>query len=143
MVSYNPSDPDGPDGLEEARQSILGGMVMEVGPDHSKPRTDMNLPEFYIALYPPPGSVSAQALRVLEHARGALQKFLEKNQGYGSTAYNLGARGQYADINRKMGKLKHTLWDGNDPVGEDMIEMLQDLVGHCLLTIDFIEQENK
>lgn len=67
--------------------------------------------------------------------------FRRKNRGYGNTAYNLGARGQYADINRKMGKLKHQLWDGKvneDDEGESMEEMLMDLMGHCALTIDFL-----
>jgi hypothetical protein len=83
---------------------------------------------------------SPQAIRVVEHIHQAVRVFLEKNKGYGNTAYELGARGQYADMNRKFGKLKHTLWDGNDSVGESEEEMLQDLIGHCGLTIDYIQE---
>lgn len=90
-----------------------------------------------------PEDASAQAVRVTRIAMEALQVFLEKNRGYGNTAYVLGARGQYADMNRKMGKLKHTLWDGNEPVGEDIETMLMDMVGHTLLTIDFLREDQK
>ena len=86
---------------------------------------------------------SPQGRRVIDIAAEALELFLEKNKGYGNTAYALGARGQYADMNRKMGKLKHTLWDGNEPVGEDIETMLMDMVGHTLLTIDFLRREGK
>ena len=86
---------------------------------------------------------SPQAIRVVKITMEALELFLEKNKGYGNTAYVLGARGQYADMNRKMGKLKHTLWDGNEPVGESIETMLMDMVGHTLLTIDFLREEGK
>lgn len=85
--------------------------------------------------------MSPQAERVTKAILEALLLFLKKNPGYGDTAYVLGARGQYADMNRKMGKLKHTLWDGHEAVGESVVEMLQDLIGHAGLTIDFIQQE--
>lgn len=88
-------------------------------------------------------SMSEQAVRSMEHARKALTLFLERNRGYGDTGYVLGAKGQYADMNRKMGKLKHTLWDGHEAVGETEEEMLMDLIGHCLLTIDYIKEGNK
>jgi hypothetical protein len=84
---------------------------------------------------------SEQAKRaggIMDEAR---MLFEDKNRGYGDTAYLLGARGQFADMWRKMGKLKHTLWDGNEPVGEDIEEMLMDLIGHCALTIDFIRED--
>lgn len=87
--------------------------------------------------------LSPQAVRVTRIIIAALEKFWQKNDGYGDTAYALGARGQYADMNRKMGKLKHTLWDGSPAVGESMVEMLQDLIGHAGLTIDFLERDEK
>lgn len=70
----------------------------------------------------------------------ALALFLEKNRGYGTTSEHLGARGQYADMHRKMGKLKHTLWDGNPAVGESVEEMCMDLIGHAALTINFLRE---
>lgn len=112
--------------------AIQGGMVVESFPQENRVVIDLGHHQ----------EISAQAERVLDEAREALLVFLEKNKGYGSTAYVLGARGQYADMNRKFGKLKHTLWDGNEAVGEGVIEMLQDLAGHVLLTIDFIKEGN-
>lgn len=85
--------------------------------------------------------LSMQASRCLDIAGQALTLFIDRNRGYGNTAYNLGAKGQFADMNRKMGKLHHTLWDGNEPVGESIEEMLFDMIGHCLLTIDFLRSE--
>lgn len=85
--------------------------------------------------------ISEQGRAVAGIIINALIKFLEKNNGYGNTGYVLGAKGQYADMNRKMGKLKHTLWDGNEAVGESIEEMLQDLIGHAGLTIDYIKKE--
>lgn len=86
-------------------------------------------------------NMSDQAARVARIIIDALILFAEKNQGYGNTAYNLGARGQYADMNRKFGKLKHILWDGNPAVGESIEEICKDFIGHCGLTIDFVNQE--
>lgn len=86
-----------------------------------------------------PHGMSDQARRICyDIMPAALSLFVSKNRGYGNTAYNLGARGQYADMNRKFGKLKHTLWDGNEAIGEDVVEMLEDLFGHVLLTIDYV-----
>lgn len=85
--------------------------------------------------------VSEQAERIVEIGEEALDLFIRRNRGYGPTSEHLGARGQYADMWRKMGKLKHTLWDGNPTVGEDIEMMLMDLVGHSLLTIDFLRRE--
>lgn len=87
--------------------------------------------------------MSQQAERVVEIVLEALALFLEKNRGYGNTSEHLGARGQYADMHRKMGKLKHTLWEGNPAVGESVEEMCMDLIGHAALTINFLRGEDR
>jgi hypothetical protein len=72
-----------------------------------------------------------------------LQHFYLKHQEYGEEgAYMLGARGQYADINRKIIKLKRSLWDGYavPPGGESMQTVVSDLIGHCLLTLNFLDR---
>lgn len=66
-------------------------------------------------------------------------QFVEKSNDYGDTANDLGAAGQYADMNRKMGKLKRALWDGETLTGEQPREILMDLIGHCFLTIYYID----
>lgn len=53
----------------------------------------------------------------------------------------LGPRGQFADIWRKIWKLKKALWDGATLEGEQPREILLDLIGHCFLTIDMLDRE--
>ncbi len=71
--------------------------------------------------------------------------YRDKAAGYGDTGNALGARGQYADMNRKFGKLKHLLWDGNEvpESSEGIEEILLDLMGHAALTIDYLRNEEK
>ena len=74
-----------------------------------------------------------------------LRLWIRRNVEYGDEAKELGAKGQYADINRKVRKLKRLLWDDNVPawaVSEDKEQVLMDLVGHCLLTIDLLRKDN-
>jgi hypothetical protein len=53
----------------------------------------------------------------------------------------LGARGQYAELWRKMAKLKKALWDGEALVGEQPREILLDFIGHCFLAIDMLDRQ--
>jgi hypothetical protein len=71
---------------------------------------------------------------------------LEKARDYdaGST-YNhrvLGLPGQFADIWRKVAKLKKGMWEGQDLAGEPLRVVLQDMIGHCLLAIELIDSGN-
>jgi hypothetical protein len=70
----------------------------------------------------------------------AVARFAEKSLDYGDNAANLGIKGQFSDINRKFGKLKRALWDGQELVGEQPDEILQDMIAHCLLALDMLEQ---
>lgn len=70
-----------------------------------------------------------------------LDRFVRKNADYGGTAHFLGAKGQFADINPKFWKLKRALWDGEKLVGESIEEILDDLIGHCLLALYFLDGE--
>lgn len=54
------------------------------------------------------------------------------------TADHLGAAGQYAEIWRKIPKLKRAMWDGDPLAGETVQEVLMDLIGHCLLALDYL-----
>lgn len=71
-----------------------------------------------------------------------INRFMEKQKDYGDAADDLGAPGQYAELHRKMGKLKRALWDGEPLVGEPAEEVLQDLIGHCFLAIRHLRQNN-
>jgi hypothetical protein len=49
-------------------------------------------------------------------------------------------KGQFADIWRKIGKLKTALWDGRPDqlVSEDVDEVIRDLIGHCFITLNLL-----
>lgn len=69
--------------------------------------------------------------------------FLQKNAGYGGMHGELGLRAQYVDIHRKAGKVRRALWEDEDIGPESVREVLMDLIGHCFLTIDLIDKEEK
>ena len=54
----------------------------------------------------------------------------------------LGVQGQYADIWRKIWKLKKALWDGESLVHEGPREILLDLIGHCFLALDMLDRQS-
>lgn len=91
-----------------------------------------------------------KVMRVCDIMDEALTLYKRKAAGYtgvdGDTANHLGAKGQFADINRKFWRLKAMLWDEVVPMypdagaGETVEEILMDLIGHAALTIDFLRE---
>lgn len=68
--------------------------------------------------------------------------FARKNADYGShddSAGVLGIPGQYADIWRKMSKLKRAMWDGEELEFEKTEEVISDLIGHLFLTLHMMQ----
>jgi hypothetical protein len=53
----------------------------------------------------------------------------------------LGVKGQFAEIWRKIWKLKKGMWDGEQLVNEGVREILMDLIGHCFLAIDMLDRQ--
>lgn len=77
-----------------------------------------------------------------------LKGFERKSRDYNSTDgwephTVLGVRGQFADIWRKVGKLKKSLWDGDQLEGEQPLEIIDDLISHLFLTRDMLLQEER
>ena len=74
-----------------------------------------------------------------------VDQFLLKAEDYNDNQNEnhrvLGVKGQFADIWRKIGKLKKALWHDEPLVGEQPREILMDLVAHCLLTIELMDRE--
>jgi hypothetical protein len=66
--------------------------------------------------------------------------FAKKNAEYGENAFELGVRGQFSDIWRKIGKLRTALWDQDYSklTSESVEEVIRDLIGHLLLTLDLL-----
>ncbi len=84
-----------------------------------------------------------------EHLPDMLDLFIKKNAEYGSGEQSsgtyLGARGQFADIWRKIGKLTIGLWDGNEAqlTTESVDEILRDMIGHCFLALQLRALERR
>lgn len=71
----------------------------------------------------------------------AINHWLGKTEDYEESSDDLGSAGQYAELHRKMGKLKKALWYGKPLVGEQPPEILEDLMAHCALAIYALKKE--
>lgn len=69
------------------------------------------------------------------------EEFLRKNRKYKAVTNDLGPRGVFPDVNRKVGILKSRMWDGEPTVGEPTREVIMDLVGHLLLMVHMMDEE--
>lgn len=81
---------------------------------------------------------------VPEFVEHQTQKALDYNDSLVPGVENadvLGPQGQYAELWRKMAKLKKALWDGKPLVGEQPREILLDFIGHCFLAIDMLDRQ--
>lgn len=73
-----------------------------------------------------------------------LKGFERKSRDYNSlkTGWEphevLGVKGQFADLWRKVGKLKKALWDDEPLEGEQPLEIIDDLISHLFLTRDLL-----
>lgn len=91
--------------------------------------------------------IPAKAQRILHGpALEALNLYAKRASDYTDAdgfdpAEVLGVQGQFAEVWRKVWKLKNSMWDGREMVGEGPREILMDLIGHCLLAIDMIDHE--
>lgn len=72
-----------------------------------------------------------------------IKLFDDRSREYGEHAFVLGSGGQYADMSRKMGKLKTVLWDRNPDqlTSEGIEEVVNDMIGHCFLTLQCLRRE--
>ena len=87
-----------------------------------------------------------QARRILgQHLPDVISHFLSRNAEYGEEAHVLGTKGQFADINRKVIKLKRYLWDDVplQPGAEDIPTIAGELIGHLLILIDELDKEGR
>lgn len=89
---------------------------------------------------PKPESYAARADRIGSEAISLHQ---DKARDYGDAGDHLGIKGQYAELWRKIGKLKGPMWDDRQLTFEQPVEILQDLIGHCIKAIDYYQQEEK
>jgi hypothetical protein len=72
-----------------------------------------------------------------------VEHFKAKSSDYGPDGFtDLGLRGQFSDIWRKVKKLKRTIWDGETLQFEDTEEILKDLFGHILISLYLIQKRD-
>lgn len=62
-----------------------------------------------------------------------LERFLDNAHDYGWAPYDLGTKGLWPDVNRKISKLRKVIWDGQVLHGEQPDEIAEDLIGHMFL----------
>lgn len=72
---------------------------------------------------------------------GFERKSRDYNTGVNENHKALGTKGQFADVWRKIGKLKKALWDDVPLEGEQPLEIIDDLISHLFLTRDLILQQ--
>ena len=128
---------------DEARKIMHSMCTKSCGPDCDVPGVDYNLLESLGIEGADWDQLGPQAQRIITGIIPTfVQAFVRKSLHYGANNPNvLGPAGQFADIWRKIGPLKRALWEGETLSQEGPDEICKDLIGHCLLTIDMLEQE--
>jgi hypothetical protein len=102
---------------------------------------DLGWDQQIIAIY---GGAPKQVRDILRHHMPIwLDLFQMKSREYGDAAFELGARAQFVDMNRKMVKLRQAIWEGREDAltTESVEEILLDLIGHCFLTLEMRRRE--
>ena len=100
-----------------------------------------------------------QAKRVHHLMSIWFDEFLKKNQDYqtstGNVSENFGLMGQYMKLTDKIHKLRTPMWDdeilrqaGKEGIVKELNfegaeEILRDIIGHCFLALDFMEQRDE
>lgn len=68
-----------------------------------------------------------------------LQQFSNRNKDYGDKHRRYGAKGQFLDISRKVGKLERAIWEDKPLTGEQPREVILDCIGHLFLLLDCMD----
>ncbi len=81
---------------------------------------------------------------IARHLPGMVEMFRQKSRDYQTDSFGthevLGAKGQFAELWRKMGKLKRSMWDDQPMQFENTEEILFDLFGHIMLAVDLVKR---
>jgi hypothetical protein len=92
----------------------------------------------------PHGGIAEEYGRIVWQLHEVGSMFLQKAQDYDPSVYKfLGVKGQFSDITRKYLKLKSVAWDGTITalVNEDLVEVIDDMIGHLLIMRYMIAEE--
>lgn len=81
--------------------------------------------------------------RCYKLANRAISHMNARAKGYPDESHRVfGAKGEIHHIHRKTALLKKIIWDGDPAVHESPEEILTDLIGHALLALDNLYQDN-
>ena len=111
---------------------VSGGDVRKVlGLDRSAmPEPKKTMPKALVSV---PNVPTPEADLIVNHLLAQwLDLFLEKNSKY-KAVRQLGARGVFPDVNRKVGILEARVWNGENVPGESTERVIMDLIGHLFL----------
>lgn len=73
----------------------------------------------------------------------ALNEWKYKRDDYGDAFLELGSKGQFSEIWRKVKKLKRSVWEGYELRMESPDEIARDIIPHCLMMIYCLKQERR
>lgn len=80
---------------------------------------------------------STEAVQRVFQQAIALHMYKSMDYGEGEAEF-LGPAGQFAEIYRKIPKLKRSMWEGKTLNGEQPAEILMDLMAHCALAVSML-----
>ena len=73
----------------------------------------------------------------------ALDSWRVKRHDYRDAFLELGAKGQFSEIWRKVKKLKVSVWDGYDLSGESPAQVAKEIIPHCMMMVYLLDREGK
>jgi hypothetical protein len=73
----------------------------------------------------------------------AVADWQEKRQDYKDAFVELGSKGQFSEIWRKVIKLKNSVWDGYELRGESPAQIALEVIPHCLMLVYLLGKENQ
>lgn len=65
----------------------------------------------------------------------AVADWTSKREDYGDAFLELGAKGQFSEMWRKIKKLQRTVWYGYALRGEDAEQIAKEIIPHCMMMI--------
>lgn len=122
-----------------------------IGPDsdfiQGRDQNKAKLPPVLLVLSEEGGPSPVDEL-LARHLAPAVALFRSKARDYSErsgifTADLLGAKGQFAEIWRKIPKLKKGMWDEEHLENETVEEILYDILGHVLLALDHLPDSQR
>lgn len=109
----------------------------------SKSAPDAEVDHIFLPVFPK----TKLAKRIVQlHAPMVFAHFMRRNAEYGDdNDFDLGSRGQYVDISRKVQKLKRRMWEGRpERDGEESTRtIVTELIGHLFMTLDYLSNEEQ